>query len=165
MVKELLTLSRPLLQAAEKLIYFHFGFTDSLRCLCRRYLYKILNFTDILIHTHTHTHIHTPLLLFRVVVQSLSCVRLFATTWTAECQASLSFTISQSLLEKIHLWRRLNFWFTISILPVLKIPFSSLWGSCESRVPTLHSLSQLGAAVAPWLQGPTSSLYQKISGS
>ena len=33
-----------------------------------------------------------------VVVQSLSCVRLFVTPWTAVCQASLSFTISRSLL-------------------------------------------------------------------
>ena len=32
-------------------------------------------------------------------VQSLSCVRLFATPWTAACQASLSFTISWSLLK------------------------------------------------------------------
>ena len=34
-----------------------------------------------------------------VVVQSLSHVRLFATPWTAACQASLSFIISRSLLE------------------------------------------------------------------
>ena len=34
-----------------------------------------------------------------VVVQSLSPVRLFTTPWTAACQASLSFTISQSLLK------------------------------------------------------------------
>ena len=32
-------------------------------------------------------------------VQSLSCVRLFATPWTAAHQASMSFTISQSLLK------------------------------------------------------------------
>ena len=32
-------------------------------------------------------------------VQSLSCVQLFANPWTAACQASLSFTISQSLLK------------------------------------------------------------------
>ena len=31
--------------------------------------------------------------------QSLSCVQLFATPWTAACQASLSFTISWSLLK------------------------------------------------------------------
>ena len=34
-----------------------------------------------------------------VVVQSLSCVRLSETSWTAAHQASLSFTISQSLLK------------------------------------------------------------------
>ena len=34
-----------------------------------------------------------------VVVQSLSHVRLFVTPWTAVCQASLSFTMSQSLLK------------------------------------------------------------------
>ena len=34
-----------------------------------------------------------------VVVQSLSHVQLFVTPWTAACQASLSFTISQSLLK------------------------------------------------------------------
>ena len=34
-----------------------------------------------------------------VVVQSLSCVWLFATPWTAAPQASLSFTISLSLLK------------------------------------------------------------------
>ena len=34
-----------------------------------------------------------------VVVQSLSPVQLFATPWIVSCQASLSFTISQSLLK------------------------------------------------------------------
>ena len=34
-----------------------------------------------------------------VVVQLLSCVQLFVTPWTAACQVSLSFTISQSLLK------------------------------------------------------------------
>ena len=38
-------------------------------------------------------------LLTSLVVQSLSCVWLFATPWTAAHQASLSFTISQSLLK------------------------------------------------------------------
>ena len=37
--------------------------------------------------------------LFPIVVQSLSCVRLFATPWIAAHQASLSFTISWSLLK------------------------------------------------------------------
>ena len=34
-----------------------------------------------------------------VVVQLLSCVRLFATPWTAAYQTSLSFAISQNLLK------------------------------------------------------------------
>ena len=34
-----------------------------------------------------------------VSVQSFSCVRLFETPWTAACQASLSFAISQSLFK------------------------------------------------------------------
>ena len=34
-----------------------------------------------------------------LLVQSLSCVRLFSTPWTAVCQASLSLTVSQSLLN------------------------------------------------------------------
>ena len=36
---------------------------------------------------------------FPFVVQSLSCVRLFVTPWTAACQASLSITNSWSLLK------------------------------------------------------------------
>ena len=42
---------------------------------------------------------HLYLLLYFVVVQSLSRVRFFATPWTTLCQASLSFTISQTLLK------------------------------------------------------------------
>ena len=34
-----------------------------------------------------------------VVVQSLSCVRLFAIPWTIACQGPLSFAVSQSLLK------------------------------------------------------------------
>ena len=38
------------------------------------------------------------MIMVTVVIQWLSCVRLFEALWTAACQASLSFTISQSLL-------------------------------------------------------------------
>ena len=38
---------------------------------------------------------------FTVVIQLLSHVWLFATSWTAACQASLSFTISQSLVKLV----------------------------------------------------------------
>jgi len=53
-----------------------------------------------------------------VVVQLLSCVQFFVTPWTAAHQASLSFTISQSLL---------NFMFIESVMPsnhfILCCPF------------------------------------------
>ena len=38
-----------------------------------------------------------------VIVQSLSCVQLFVTPWTAALQAFLSFTISQNLLKLMSL--------------------------------------------------------------
>ena len=38
-------------------------------------------------------------------VQSLSHVQLFATPWTASCQASPSFTISWSLLKLRRKWQ------------------------------------------------------------
>ena len=66
-----------------------------------------------------------------VVVQSLSCVQLFATPWTAACQASLSFTISRSLLKlmSIELVMPSNI-----VQKVLKISF--LLGSvdCEGKI-------------------------------
>ena len=37
--------------------------------------------------------------MFGVVVQSPRCIRLLVTLWTAACQASLSFTVSWSLLR------------------------------------------------------------------
>ena len=40
-----------------------------------------------------------PLVILSVVVQSLSHVQLFSSPWTAAHQASLSFTVSQSLLK------------------------------------------------------------------
>ena len=50
------------------------------------------------------------------VVPSLICVRLFAILWTAACQASLSFTIS---------WSLLNF---TSIESVMLFNYPILWG-------------------------------------
>ena len=42
-----------------------------------------------------------PITSWQIVVQSLSRVQLFATPWTAARQASLSFTVSRSLLKLI----------------------------------------------------------------
>ena len=52
------------------------------------------------VYIHTDTHIYSfKCSLIIVVVQSLSCVQLFATLWTAARQASLCFSISWSLLR------------------------------------------------------------------
>ena len=46
-----------------------------------------------------HARLPCPSPSARASIQSLSRVRLFATPWTPACQASLSFTISLSLLQ------------------------------------------------------------------
>ena len=53
-----------------------------------------------ILHNHSAIIIAKELTLC-CVAQSLSCVQLFVTPWTAACQASLSFTTSQSLLKFI----------------------------------------------------------------
>ena len=58
-----------------------------------------------------------------VVVQLLSCVQLFVNPWTAACQASLSYTISQSLLKLMSIE---------SVMPQLSHPLSP---------PSCHILS------------------------
>ena len=56
------------------------------------------------------------------VVQSLSHVQLFATPWTAACQASLSFTISQSLLKLMSIWSMMPSNHLILCRPLLLLP-------------------------------------------
>ena len=56
------------------------------------------------------------------VVQSLSCVQLFAPPWTAACQGSLSFTMSQGLfkfmsIESVMPSKRLIFCCPLLLLP------------------------------------------------
>ena len=57
-----------------------------------------------------------------VVVQSLSHVRLFATPWTAACQASQSLTISQSLLKLMSIELVMSFNHLILCRPLLLLP-------------------------------------------
>ena len=59
-----------------------------------------LNFFFFLILVHSGLAYYTLLAGLQFSsVQSLSCVRLFVTPWTAACQASLSITNAQSLLK------------------------------------------------------------------
>ena len=71
----------------------------------------------------------------QIVVQLLSCVQLFATPWTVAHQASLSFTISRSLL-KLHVH-----WFGDAIQP--SHPLSSPSALNLSQDQGLYPMSQL----------------------
>ena len=62
-----------------------------------------------------------------VFVQSLSRVWLFATPWTAACQASLSFTISQRLLKLMSIKSVVHPTISSSV-----IPFSFCLQSCPA---------------------------------
>ena len=82
------------------------------------------------------------------VVQSLNCVWLFMTPWAAACQASLSFTISQSLLKLIsielvmpsnHLILYCLLLLLRSIFPSIKVFFSEL--ALRFRWPKYWSFS------------------------
>ena len=107
----------------------HFRFTGKLNIMCRDFLYTSCPHTCIVYpiintiyqfcmlakiettfvhhyHPESIVYIRSPSMLYTVrvqtdvvFVQSQSHVRLFATPWTAACQASLSFTISLSLLK------------------------------------------------------------------
>ena len=57
-----------------------------------------------------------------VVFQLLSCVRLFVTPWTAAHQASLSFTISQSLLKLMSIESVMSSSHLIFCHPLLLLP-------------------------------------------
>ena len=71
-----------------------------------------------------------------VIVQSLSCVWLLATPWTAACQASLSFTIFQSLL---------NFMFIESVMPSNHLSSVVPFSFC------LQSFPASGSFLMSWL--------------
>jgi len=57
-----------------------------------------------------------------LVVQSLSCVRLFVTPWTAACQASLSITNSWSLLKLMSIESVMPSNYLIFCHPLLLLP-------------------------------------------
>ena len=79
-----------------------------------------------------------------LAVQWLSCVQLFATPWTASCQASLSITISLSLLKLMCIeWVKPSNHFILCCLLLLLPPiFPNLRGFFQ-WVSSLHQLAKL----------------------
>ena len=131
-------------------------------------------------HLLTFCHI-----LVVVAVQLLSCVQFFATPWTAARQASLSFTISQSLLKLMsiesmmpssHLILCCPLLFLPSIFPSIKVVSSELslcirhpkyWSFSFSISPS-NDYSELISFRLDWLdlfavQGTLKSLLQHHS--
>ena len=76
-----------------------------------------------------------------VVVQSLSCIHLFATPWTAAFQASLSFIISQSFSDSCTMC-----WWCHPTISSSVIPFSS----CPQIFPSIRVFSNESALHIRW---------------
>ena len=76
-----------------------------------------------------------------VVVQSLSCVQLFATSWTAARQASMSFTISQREMLSCESASEVASWCPTLCDP---LPGSSVHGIFQARITAVgfHFLLQ-----------------------
>ena len=94
--------------------------------------------------SHTLNLFLSPVsLLHSVVVQSLSCVQLFATPWTAACQVSLSFTISQGLLTLMSIELVMSSNCLILCRPLLLLP---------SVFPSIRVFSSELALLITWVK-------------
>ena len=80
------------------------GFSASHQWIWRREGKAQLHFKLLNLEITLFTSAHICLQSMQVAVQLLSCFWLFATPWTAAHQASLSFTVSQSLLKFMPHW-------------------------------------------------------------
>ena len=120
-----------------------------------------------------------------VVVQSLSCVWVVATPWTAACQASLSFTVSWCLLKFMstesvilsnHFILCLPLLFLPSIFPSIRVVSNELvlhvrwpkdWSFSFSISPSNEYLGiisfRMGWLDLPEVQGTLKSLLQHCS--
>ena len=106
------------------------------------------------------------------VVQSLSHVQLFATPWTAACQASLFFTITQSLLKLMsiesmmpsnHLILCRPSLFLPSIFPKIFSRVSWLFASCGQSIGASVSASVLPMNVQDWFPWGFTGLISMLS--
>ena len=105
-----------------------------LHCVCNCDLCVCVTYVNCIQMTGTMLNaLH--ILSYTILMKVLSCccsvtgpVRLFVTTWTAECQASLSFTISWRKLCPLSQWCHSTFLFSV-------LPFSS----CVQSFPASES--------------------------
>ena len=88
-----------------------------------------------------------------VVVQSINCIQLFATQWTAAHQASLSFTLSRSLLKLMSIELMMPSNHLILGHPLLLLPsiFPSIMAfSSESALYIRQPNSQIHSQKVHW---------------
>ena len=97
------------------------------------------------------------ILYITVIVQSLSQFQLFATPWTAACQASLSFTVSLSLLKLMPTeWvmpsNHLILYRPLLLLPSASgsFPMSQLFASCGQNIGASVSASVHPMNIQDW---------------
>ena len=90
--------------------------------------------------------------MFVVVLQSLSHIHLFAISWTAACQASLSFTVSQSLLGLMSFESVMPSNHLILCCPLLlrSFPMSQLFALGGQSVGASASASVLPMNIQGW---------------
>ena len=98
-------------------------------------------------------------LVYIVVVQSLSRVQFFATPWTAACQASLSFIISQSSLKLMSIELEMPSNHLILCHPLLflqsfpasgSFPMSQFFASGGQKLGALAAASVLSMNIQGW---------------
>ena len=78
-----------------------------------------------------------------VIFQLLSCVQLFAIPWTAPCQASLSFTISQSLLKLMSIDLVMPSNHLVPCCPLLLLPSVSQHQGLFQWVSSSHQVDKV----------------------
>ena len=78
-----------------------------------------------------------------VVVQLISSVQLFANQWTAACQASLSFTISQSLLKLMSIVSMMPSNHLILCFPLLLLPSIIQHHSLFPWISSSHQVAKI----------------------
>ena len=148
-------------------IYLPWNFTLSSTSFCLGWG-RVLGLPDEYLHLCKGIHDASS-----VVVHLVNCVQLFVTPWTAACQISLSFTISQSLhkllsIESVMLANHLilchPLLFLSSIFPSIRIFFNELafrikWPKCWRFSFSISSSNKYSWGIFKWKRKPSFDIW------
>ena len=104
-------------------------------------IYFIYSINSVCLSVCVYIYIYIYIYIYHVVVHSLSHAQLFATPRTTTCQASLSFTISWSLLKLMS---------TESVIPSNHLIFCHPLFLLPSIFPSIRVLSNESALCIRW---------------